>query len=93
MEEVTQHSRDCRVMYLKEYAMRFDRMNKEQNKRTEMDLSSRQYLRYKDAAAFYGVSVCTMRKLGMQAHAISKVGKLTLINIDQVNQYLEANKL
>jgi len=52
--------------------------------------AQRRYMRYKEASTYYGVGVSKMVEMAREARAVRKVGKLTLVNLDVMNRYLES---
>ena len=53
----------------------------------------RKFIRYKDGYDYYGICQKTFEKLAKDANATYKVGKLVLVNVEILDQYLETCRI
>lgn len=60
--------------------------NQKNNKRKRMD----KFVRYPEGAAMYHVSVSTFMQWAKTAKACYKVNQLVLVNLEIIDEYLEA---
>ncbi len=51
---------------------------------------NRKYLRYKEATAYYGIGLSTLRVIAREAGAMVKIRKIALIDTDKMNRYLDS---
>lgn len=52
----------------------------------------KKFRRYKDGAAYYGISQSVFERLAKEADAIYKIGKISLVNCEIFEAYLELFK-
>lgn len=57
---------------------------------TRDELKRKKYVRLKDGAELYGVSKTTFSKMADEAGAKRKVNGLVLINVEKLDEYIEA---
>lgn len=57
------------------------------------DIKNKKYIRYKDGAEMYSMSVTSFSKLAREAGAIYKIRNIVLVNTEILDEYLEAFKL
>lgn len=49
----------------------------------------KKFVRYEEGARLYSMCKKTFVKIAMEAHAVSKIGKVSLVNVDILDKYLE----
>ncbi len=54
-----------------------------------MERKQKKYVRYKEGAELYSMSLSTFMRLAKEAGAIYKVKKMVLVNCEILDQYLE----
>ena len=53
----------------------------------------KQYIRYAEGAEIYSMSLRKFQELAHDAGAIYKVGKMVLVNCEELDRYLESFKI
>ena len=53
-------------------------------------MSRRRFVRLQQGAKMYGMGLCTFRNLARDANATYRIKKIVLVDLDQVDDYLEA---
>ena len=48
----------------------------------------RKYVRYKEGAELYGMSLCHFKTFAHEAGAVSKINKLVLVDMDILDKYI-----
>lgn len=50
----------------------------------------KKFVRYEEGAKLYSMCKNTFVKIAMDAHAVCKIGKVSLVNVDILDRYLES---
>ena len=53
----------------------------------------KRYVRYEEGAQLYAMKLHTFRNLSKSAKAIRKIKGVTLVNLDEVNAYIEKSRM
>ncbi len=59
-------------------------------RREKNDDTHKKYVRYERGAKLYDVCLSTFRKWAEDADAIHKIGKVVLVNVEKLDNYLES---
>lgn len=59
----------------------------------EKKVNPKKYVRYDEGAAMYSMSKHSFMKLAAEAHAVCKVKKITLVNTEIFEEYLESFRM
>lgn len=51
--------------------------------------NARKYMRYKEAAAYYGLGTTKMRQLAKEARATLRIDGIVLVNLSKFERFLE----
>ena len=57
---------------------------------TNQDSKSKKYVRYNEGARQYSMCKNTFVKIASEAKAVRKIGRVSLVNVDILDQYLES---
>ena len=55
-----------------------------------MGMNRRRFVRMQQGAKMYNMGLCSFRNLARDAHATYRVKKIVLVDLDQLDEYLEA---
>lgn len=55
----------------------------------EKDLYKKKYIRYSEGVERYSMSRCTFMKIVMEANAVSKIGRISVVNTEIFERYLD----
>lgn len=62
--------------------------------RSQVDFESlgkaKKFIRYEEGAELYSVGLCKFKEIALNAHAVYKIGRIVLVNVEKVDAYLEA---
>lgn len=50
---------------------------------------AKKFVRYEEGAALYSMGITKFKQVAHEAHAVYKVDKIALVNIDKIDAYLE----